>query len=41
LNAPTARLPAVVAALIFVFTAASAQDYPKRPTTMIVLAAPQ
>jgi tripartite-type tricarboxylate transporter receptor subunit TctC len=41
LNAATARLPAVVAALAFVITAACAQDYPKRPITMIVPAAPQ
>jgi len=41
LNDATAGLPAVGAALAFVVTAACAQDYPKRPITMIVPAAPQ
>jgi tripartite-type tricarboxylate transporter receptor subunit TctC len=41
LNAATARLPAVVAALAFVVAAACAQDYPKRRVITIVPAAPQ
>jgi tripartite-type tricarboxylate transporter receptor subunit TctC len=41
LNAATARLPAVVAALAFVIAAACAQDCPKRRVITIVPAAPQ